>query len=76
MGYWLEMIIITGDTSCYYCIIMLSGLPLLYDICVTVLSHLTSLFLGFQLLSYFCYYKDNLGCMNSAYGDMRFKVYL
>ena len=70
------MIIITGDTDCYYFIIKLSGLPLVYDICATALSHLTYLFSGFQLLSYFCYSEGISGCINSVYGDMRFKVYL
>jgi len=48
MGYWLETIIITGDTSCYYYIIKLSGFPLVYNICATVLSHLTCLFSDFH----------------------------
>ena len=48
MGNWKEVIIITGDTDYYYCIIKLSGLPLVYDICATVLSHLTCLFSRFH----------------------------
>ena len=71
------MIIIIGDTDCYYCIIKLSRLPFVYDICATVLSQLTCLFLGFHTAFLFLLlYKDNSGCMNSAYGDMGFKVYL
>jgi len=42
------MNVIKGDTDYYYYIIKLSGLPLVYDICVTVLSHLTCLFSDFH----------------------------
>jgi len=55
------MIIITGDTDCYYYIIKLFGSLLVYDICATMLNHLTCLFSGIHLLSYFYYYKGNSG---------------
>ena len=70
------MIIIIGDTDCYYCINKLSGLPLVHNICATVLSTWLVYFRVFILLFYFCYSEGISSCINSAYGDMRFKVYL
>ena len=51
MGHWKEVTRITGDTDYYYCIIKLSGSPLLYDIYATMLNNLTY-FRVFILFSY------------------------
>ena len=76
MRHWKEVTRITCDTDCYYCIIKLSCSPLVYDICATVLNHLTCLFSGFYIVFLFYYCEDNSGCINSAYGDMRYQVYI
>jgi len=38
MGYWKEMIRITGDTNCYYYTIKLSYPTPIYDLCDTVIA--------------------------------------
>ena len=38
MGYWMEMIKITGDTNCYYCMIKLSCQSLVYYFCDTIIT--------------------------------------
>ena len=54
----------------------LSCLPLTYDICATLLNHLTCLFFGFSYHFLFCYCEGNLGYMNSDYYDVRCRVFI
>ena len=55
---------------------ILSYSPLTYDICATVLNHLTCLFSSFHPVSSLCCCEGNLGCINSAYDDLRYVVYI
>jgi len=54
----------------------LSCSPLIYDICATVLNHLTCLFSSFHTVSLFCYCEGSSDYINSAYGDLRYMVYI